>query len=746
MKRRIRDIDPGIPSGVKKWAELQYEILRQLRNDLNLHKLSKHWVLLDNVRIDMYDAEDASMIRIKGGCDDRKGFLLTRFAGDYEAHYNDTANAVVEAIDPIDGTPRPDPDPATTKRTKGYVLPQQLRGSRIVNSNSGKYSGLMRKAVACYHLGGKEAPFGYRHTKTHGITKFKWGPSEAEKSKYYITEISSQGVYVAPIKIDGTGDLGCCGTSFGVTQYQQTPGAMVDLDWAYNSDPETHKGVKLLIDSAGMAGPYTDPPFQIQQGWAFPVHGREAQQTTFHYAGDDFLDTFHTEWSRWKITFTADDDGVPSAVLTQEETDKDATFLEFSTAWSPHATDAQKWKQDFTIATDESATIANFPSQDAPIHVYYDGDTEVITRWHLDVQNFSQGQIIQGGPAVQYFDANGAPTTAGFACTAEYNSQVIFAPRLINRTLFGFYSTRIDGRVATGAINPGAAPDNYFTVDGAVGVAGTDTQKTGGTGEFKEVSWEIQWGGSAVGITQYSYIKRGTSIGHSSIAVYIEDRESLLHVYDFQEDVEEQLNSLVGLIGLQGAEWTSILSYSEAPDSYPPAFPVSGWPTLADLNLDSLPFKWCISISPLGVTRNPELNGGLPYTPINPTGIPSGIGFVSAEYRTGTGFLGSGPASATVNIPQGTFPLWIPPTNELMQFITTTDPNPATSNIFTLHGNVYYKGKGGGPPPPSPSKDAAVSDQFDNVAYLLEPGTVVAENGFSGVDPGDEVLAFVGKI
>lgn len=755
MKRRIRDIAPSTPNGIKKWAEQRYEILRALREDSNLPVMSKSWRDVAGFGIDIYDSEDSSMIRITGGCPDRKGFLLTReVVGPdtiYTAHYDDPQKdgeyppEKNEIINPLDGKPRPDPDPAKPKRTKNYKLPLQLRSTKVNNTNSGKFSGLMRKVVACQHLRSKEAPFGYRHTKTHGISKLSWTPAGAttEKSQYYIVEISAAGVYMAPVK--GTD---CCATAYDIKKYfDEKTESTLDLTSKFAGDPDGLLGIKEVLNSAEMAAAYADPPFQAQQGWAFPVNGRECQQTTFHYAGDDFTDTFHTEWSRWKIEFSADEMGVPSATITQVEIDKPATFFDQSRPWSPHGMDSQKWKQDFTLATDQDATAANFPSQDAPIHVYYDGDEEVVTRWHL-LKETSVAAGVIGGPSEVCTGLDGEPAPPAFEYFCTHTTTITRSAKVVDWYFFGFYSSRHEGRVYDGSYNPGAAGDIYYVVDTPIGVGGTHNLPVGGTGPFPLVTFVISLAGSAVGISTYTYVRRGTFTGDSSIVMFIEDREACLHVYKQWDDAEHQTHTCNSFIELEQVQWTGYTVHLGGPTgpeiSYPPAFPTSGWPTLEDLNLDDLPVNVAMNIvgptNPIsGIVLTPPTYGG---------NFPStcGAGFIDNEVRTATGFLGVGPVTATANIPQGDDPTWIIPTNELYVFLNTT-PGPtnfAESAIYALHGNVYYKRKGGGGPPPE--KESEISEEFDNVAYLLQPATVVAENEFTEVDENDEVLAFVGKL
>lgn len=709
MRARTRDIDSGIPAGVKKWAEERLSELRALREDTRQVKLSKHFNF-SGFEIQMWDHEFGDFLRIKG-CNDRNGFLLTFFdqadpLPDFEAHYKPAGGmgAVNEFINPLDGLPRPIPDPATPKRTKGYVLPQQLRGNTATNTNAGKFSGLMRKVVGCYHIHGREAPFGFSHTRTHGITKLG--------TKHWVTEISAAGVFMAPVK-----NTGCCGDSFIVTSYQPTEAEiaanpslqahvdLLSLEWAFSV---MRPNVVQVIIAVGMAGPYDAGESRLREdfGWAFPVHGREAQQVSYHDAGSGF--TARTEWSRWKLVFSLVD-GVPEAVLTQPDVDAPATFLIDSTLWFPTSND--NWDR-FAGVTHTSQNVINFPTQDAPVHVYYKGDTEIVTRWRL-VREMAPKTIVPQPTPEQIMSGNDTP----------YNGSGLGLFRAESGDTMIIYE------------------GGTFTVTQAPGIGGPFLQLTAGfispnvTGQFVERVVNIDhlefptgsqftevvpnsppFGGDIIIVSQQvSQIRTfdtSTQTGEASFVTFIEDRESALHVY-------RQLISNDRFIHQRMPIWHSAGSYI----TFSPG--VSNVVSRFREDLGTFDTFPGLLGSGLGEVITGETG---------PVLFPDEGTIV--EERTGTGKLNTGIVAATVDLPQGSAPMWIIPANELMPFITDFDP--AMSNVFAMHGNVHYRGTGAGP--------AELSLEAGNAAYLLEPATVVTTTGFEGVEAQDTVLAFVGKV
>jgi hypothetical protein len=218
-----------------------------------------------------------------------KSFLLTKKKNTSE-YYALFTDGFKEQVEPITGTPRPKPDSA--QRTKYYKAPSQVLEQSITPS---RFSGSMRKAVACYHATGKNAPFSYTWKKTHGLVK--------KGSAYWVVEVSKDGVYAVPVAVDKNGK--CCG-SYGVLKCIPTFKQITDnpelaqyksemsLHWAFTGRPNS--GVTQLIDDTVMAEPYLHEPFYTGHGWAFSYSGHEAQSVT---VSEDPIFC-----SRWKLVFS----------------------------------------------------------------------------------------------------------------------------------------------------------------------------------------------------------------------------------------------------------------------------------------------------------------------------------------------------------------------------------------------------------------------------------------------------------
>lgn len=292
---------------------------------------------------------------------ERRGFLMTKVAADstYWARYVD---GFTEKIDPITGVPRPDPDLAT--RTKKYVVPGNLTASASTRTRASQYSGLMRMAVGCFHSRGKNSPFSYTFAKTHGIVK----KMVAGTAKYWVVEIAAAGCYAAPIPFKGK-----CSNSFNVNAYLQTLDSALDLAWAFTNKPDA--GV-ISLGTPGTA--YTHNPWFARCGWAFSYSGHEAQIVTQRKL---LTPTPHFLCDRWKLEFALAGESL-SMTATKVEADKAFTTIPNSLLWWPD-----------TVAGTWNAAVAegtfSFGNQDAPIHVYYDGDTEVISRWKYEKATIS---------------------------------------------------------------------------------------------------------------------------------------------------------------------------------------------------------------------------------------------------------------------------------------------------------------------------------------------------------------------
>lgn len=383
VKARTKDIDPGTPSGIKKWAEQRLALLEELRVDMNVQKLSKHFEF-EGFQIQMWTSEVQDFLRIKGGCPDRMGFFLTKNAeGKYFARYFD---AKVEEINPITGLPRPDPDPA--KRTKFYVLPTNLQSTLFVNVNAAKFTGKMREVVGCEHVVvGKNTIFSHTYDKTHGLVEIT--------KKFFIVEITRDGVWAAPLDKP----TGCCAGAAVVTPYQPTDAEIaadpslqqyrdqLSLEWAFSVQ---RPGVVLLIDAATMDAAYAlGNPWYSEQGWAFSASGTQAQNVIVDTITHPILGAPQLAYrgTRHVITFTLAD-GVLTGALTTPDLQKNFTlYLNGALVAAP--TSNETWSLEGATQTAGLHLISQAYTEDAPVHVYFDQEIAIVTRCQSVVEVFS---------------------------------------------------------------------------------------------------------------------------------------------------------------------------------------------------------------------------------------------------------------------------------------------------------------------------------------------------------------------
>lgn len=330
------------------------------------------------------------------GCTDRLGFLLSRRVQAYDALYND---GKTENINPVTGSPRPDPDPAV--RTKGYKVPPELLRMGLARSSASKYSGLMRLAVACHHAAGRDSPFRYEHAITHGIVKKTVRINNQDVDKHWVVEVRAEGVFAAPIANTGK----CC-DSWDVSKYMpRVPPnprpAKLSLLARFGRD----KSVQRLVDSGNMATCYADgSPFYPNHGWAFSASGSEAQAVVQFFVNSA---PKHYECSRWKLTFEAAGENL-SATLTKIESRQKTSFKRNSIVWTPISFGV--WAGSFGAAPSVDNPVGSLPSQDAPVAVYYVGELEMVLRWTYRYTNVP----LADNPANTRLDPEtGPPTQTG---------------------------------------------------------------------------------------------------------------------------------------------------------------------------------------------------------------------------------------------------------------------------------------------------------------------------------------------
>jgi hypothetical protein len=412
---------------------------------------------------------DQHYVTVIGGaeCTDKRGFLLTRTGPNYDAAYND---GVVERINPIDGQPRPEPDPAD--RTKGYKVPAQLRVAASSRLSASRFSGLMRLAVGCYHAAGKDAPFSYTFAKTHGILRLDVpvGNPAVLTPRYWVIEISQSGVFAAPIENTGK----CC-DSWSITRYTPTADEIAEqpslegfkttlsLSWAFSVGKPR---VLQLMSSGDVSTAYASgSPWYADCGWAFSASGVSAQNVVVSESSTPL--PAHYLCSRFKFSFSLDINDNPVAQLTTLDLQQVATFPEFSAVWAP--TGSNNWVNS-SFLTAAQINSMPFASQNAPVHVYYEGEDEIVTRWILTRSNLP----VTLGPCNQNFRVSflGTPSMC-----RQFFGEAEFSCQGINSYLL---PDPVNPALSVGASGFSVTPDGHLEYGGTFEDTGAFTRVTAG--------------------------------------------------------------------------------------------------------------------------------------------------------------------------------------------------------------------------------------------------------------------------
>jgi len=412
-------------------------------------------IIVRTTRIGRGDEQesDAWMDYIKiETCKNRQGFLLIHDNAFSEAPYVASyVDGVNERIHPVgaDGTL----EPQATSRTKGYVVPKELKTQTAVMRNApSRYSGLMRQVVGCYHSGGKDAPFSYTWSRTHGVIKFTDTTAEPV-DRYWIVEVSAVGVYAAPVRYTGE----CCG-SWGVAHYMPTSAQItaspalvqhrntLSLAWAFVGRPDS--GIVQLISAEEMSAVYAWGTWYNGCGWAFSYSGHQAANVAVETITDglDFSaieDYYNTRLVM--LDFSADFSQHETLILRATMTVGDPGRLTFErgsngTLWVPSEWATFRWDGVFPFA--------NPIDGDGPVHVFYDGDEQILTRWSSLLTEHAQ----QGGQPGWNGNATGAdiPETGPFSipiCQSASCEQIYFEHSVgsgvniapYEQTDYGFY-------------------------------------------------------------------------------------------------------------------------------------------------------------------------------------------------------------------------------------------------------------------------------------------------------------------
>lgn len=665
-------------------------------------------------------AERFIHIDVTPPCTDRQGFLLTRTnsgeAQTYSANYTD---GYTERINPITGLPRPTPDPAT--RTKGQKVSSDLFSGAFYGKTPAKFSGLMRKVVGCYHLQGLNAPFSYTWGTTHGVIEKTISINNGTPTKkHWIVEVSSLGVYVAPIT-----DTGKCCDSWDVSMYQPTAKELEDnpgwqtykttlsLWWA--KEQGNRSEVYNVIGS--MVEPYNQgTPWTASHGWAFSASGAECRAVTARSSSTPYA---HFVCNQWKISFG--DDGQGRIVATLEQLDKDTSFVPLldSPLWVP--ADSGVWSGvDSYLPLGPEATY--FSSQDAPIHVYFDGEDAVVTRW-------SYGQIVSPAEQTAPVSTTDGPvnynnlrvgqltgtSTPQFSCYANSAAwgngwQLLMGGLGENhpsytRVTAGFYNSkqsRVFPRYAR-------TKEDYITT---VEDSTLWEQEFGNTYGLHEDCYFIRdvppptlittcsstfhytdWIAHAT-LDKLNYTESASA--HPALILFGEDREAVLMVWDNKTGQS-------GTISKNTSQTTKSRQRRE--------YKVDS----GDCPLTDVTWTWWVTVPPSFTVTSPAYGD-----------------IISSEAYAGGVQLDLGSKSYTYEPTFAAAPFYTWDTYDFQTFLErTAQKTTAVSNVFAIHGNLYYDEAGLNP-----------TNQRDNAVIWLGPPSSFAVGGF---DPTGEKISFVGR-
>lgn len=663
-------------------------------------------------------AERFIHIDVRPPCTDRQGFLLTRTndgtAQTYTANYVDGFS---ERINPITGTPRPDPDPA--KRTKGQKVPSDLFGGAFAGKTPAKFSGLIRKAVGCYHMRGLNIPFSYTWGTTHGIVEKTVSINNGTPvKKHWIVEISSLGVYAAPIS-----DTGKCCDSWDVSMYQPTAKELED-----NPGWQTYKTTLSLWWAAtygnrsavynvigNMAEPYDDgSPWSTEHGWAFSASGNEVMAVV---AVAQSTPESHYDCSRWTIAFGDDGQGNLTATLTPNERKVPFAPLLQDQVWLP--TDSTTWTgiTSFPASGDE---IAQYPAQNAPIHVYYDGEAAIVTRYslaktdvaafqtppisviggtinyngkrignlsfdHEDFNCYSSGQfqiynLLMGG--VGFDDSAYTLITAGYSSPKQSHVTSRYS---VARTKYDTQWEDIEEYYYEQSNTYGLRSECYFIRDVPPPTLITACTSIYGATEFRFASWQNIYTGSEDGY------------GRSAVVLFGEEREAILHVFDSGSGEDYSVTYQSGWGTHKRAEHIVKIDGGDCPLTEGTHIHIVG---------HGAPFYTA-----------PPSYGGVVHSNVRQGGAQLDLGSQSFGY---TASIGPEPFFTWDNYDLGGF----------LDYNQTTKPTH-DSDVFAIHGNLYYD-----------EADLTPVNQRNNAVYWIDGPKRVEIGGFESTG---EIISFVGR-
>lgn len=295
-------------------------------------------------------------------CDDKRGFLL--LAENSQKMHASYCDGFIEQIDPLDGVPRPDPDPA--QRTKFQRIPTLVRPP--VQYHAGQFSGQMKAVVQCLILRGKDAPMmSPTWSLTHGIVETPFPrPANKRRGETWLVEIGGNGVFAMPFQYTGR----CCDLDD-----QLNGQAEVKLYTLFGK--EEWPQIKQLCTQEQMQLVYGKgaPPWE-KCGWAFSYSGHEAANVVYepHNSPENY-------WlvSLVKVKFTWDaDTQTLSAEPKVEENKKQYVGSASALFWTPSDSSPGAYEQLFPFEFNGGAP--QIPWGGIPLYCFYSGDDIQVLR------------------------------------------------------------------------------------------------------------------------------------------------------------------------------------------------------------------------------------------------------------------------------------------------------------------------------------------------------------------------------
>jgi hypothetical protein len=321
---------------------------------------TSRWVVGGNFTVSVRVIGEDKFIRITGGCPTfLSGFI----------------DAVLEPGALIEDGPKPVyqvPDPANPEQNievlrrfypKGGATWKDEHklnetGRTIIGVRASMYSGEMRKVVQVLQGMNVEIPYQMTYLTTHGVF------TAGNGSKWIIEIDKSNGVVAYPMSVCNAQHVGGLG---------YTPLPTVKPSGALREAMQAAGTYIELVTPAAMSA-VTGGTFFTYCGWAFNPDGHKA--INVYVQADD--DKQATRCDLWRLVITEDMDGLKPATATLTSVEHGWirgpkwVFMKF-----PDIGGVLQW-------FDPSYGLLNFDLVcKAPVFAFYDGDTEIVARYHL---------------------------------------------------------------------------------------------------------------------------------------------------------------------------------------------------------------------------------------------------------------------------------------------------------------------------------------------------------------------------